>query len=640
MLRKAIAAVFAILGLAAVPVSAEPQEEVAASDLKRLSIEELMQIEVTSASRRTERFSRAAAAITVITAEEIRRSGANSLPEALRLANPLHVARSTQGDYAISARGFNTTTANKMLVLIDGRSIYTPLFSGVFWDVQDVLLEDVERIEVIRGPGATLWGANAVNGIVNIITRRAEDTQDGLAIAGGGTEEKAFGAVRYGGRLGERGYYRTYGKYLERDALVTVTGQDARNPRDFGQGGFRTDLKTSDTDTLTLQGDAYTGQTRDPLRDLINLDGGNLLGRWSRHLADGSDLSLQVYWDRTHRHIFNLFEEHRDTVDLDFDRRIRLLESRHEVVWGFGYRHTRDRVGNSTVIGFLPDRRGQDLFSLFAQDEVRLLGDRLRVTVGAKLEHNDSTGLEVQPNIRAAWSPNDRRMLWGAVSRAVRTPTRFDEDLFFSTATGIPLFVGSRDFDSEELLAYELGYRVQLQTDLTLDVAAFYNVYDDLRSQEPPAAGGFPVTFGNNLEADTWGAEIRGNYQPFSWWRMYISYAYFDRDFRFDPESRDLTGGLGEGNDPQNRAMLRSNFDLPGGVELDGWLRYVDELPFPAVPSYLELDLRVGWRPIPALELSLVGQNLLDEAHAEFGPATPTRQEVERGFYGKVTWQF
>lgn len=639
--RNAVAAALAVLGLVAIPVPAAPQESVAASELKRLSIEELMEIEVTSTSRRTERFSRAAAAITVITAEEIRRSGANSLPEALRLANTLHVARTSQREWAISARGFNLTTANKMLVLIDGRSVYTPLFSGVFWDVQDVLLEDVERIEVIRGPGATLWGANAVNGIINIVTRRAEDTQGGLAIAGGGTEERAFGAVRYGGRLGERGHYRAYGKYNERDALVTVAGQDAGNPKDFGQGGFRADWRTSGTDVLTLQGDAYTGQIGDPLRDEINLDGGNLLGRWSRHFADGSDLSLQVYWDRSHRHLPGLFEEHRDTVDLDFDRRIRLLEGRHEVVWGLGYRHTRDRVGNSATVLFLPDRREQDLFSLFAQDEIRLLGDRLRLTVGTKLEHNDSTGLEVQPNVRAAWSPNDRRMLWAAVSRAVRTPTRLDEDLVLATPEGAPLIVGSRDFESEKLLAYELGYRTQLRPEVSFDLATFYHVYDDLRSQEPsPATGGIPVTLANNLEANTRGVEARINAQPLPWWRLYAGYAYFDRELRLDPESRDRTGGRGEGNDPRHRFMLRSNFDLPGGVELDGWLRYVGELPFPEVPSYLTLDLRIGWRPTRSLELALIGQDLLEEAHAEFGPATPQRQQVERRVYGKATWSF
>lgn len=614
----------------------DPAQVDAGAELKNLSIEELMQIDVTSVSRRSEPFSQVAAALSVITGEEIRRSGANSLPDVLRLANTLQVARSTQRDWAITARGFNSTTANKLLVLIDGRSIYTPLFSGVFWDVQDVLLEDIERIEVIRGPGATLWGANAVNGIINIVTKRAEDTQGGLALAGGGTEERAFGAVRYGGKLGDRGHYRAYGKAFDRDSLVFVTGEDARDPMRFGQGGFRADWRSSEADAFTVQGDVYTGQSGDALRDDTDVDGGNLIGRWSRRPSERSDLELQVYWDHTHRHIPDLFEEHRDTWDIDFQHSLH-LRGKHDVVWGLGYRHTRDRVGNSRIIGFFPDRRAQDLFSLFAQDEVLFLADRLHVTVGTKLEHNESTGLEVQPNVRFAWTPNERRTFWGAVSRAVRTPTRLDEDIVFFVS-GRPFLLGSRDFESEKLLAYELGFRTQLRQELSLDVATFYNAYDDLRSQEPQPGG--QIVLANNLEAETWGVEVRSDFQPRPWWRWSAGYVWFDKDLHLDPGSRDPTGGRGEGNDPEHRAMLRTSVDLRGGVQLDGWLRWMGRLPSPEVPEYLTLDLRLGWRPTRSLELSLVGQNLLQDAHAEFGPATPTREEIERGVYGKVTWWF
>ncbi len=610
-----------------------------ASDLKDLSIEELMEIDVTSVSRRSERFSGVPAALTVLTADEIRRSGANSLPEALRLATSLHVARANGRTWAISSRGFNITTANKLLVLIDGRIVYTPLFSGVFWDVQDTLLEDVERIEIIRGPGATLWGANAVNGVINIITRSAGTTQGGLAVAGGGTEERGFGGARYGGPLGERGHYRAYAKYSNRDALQYPSGAGARDPMWLGQGGFRSDWSGSDGDTFTFQGDAYTGRIGEAIRDDTNVDGGNLLGRWSRAVSETSNLELQVYWDRTHRYIPDLFEEHLDTWDLDFQHHL-LIAGRHDVLWGLGYRVMRDRVDNSATVAFLPGRRTMELASAFIQDEVELVEDRLRLTVGSKLEHHESTGLEVQPNVRLAWTPNGRRTLWGAVSRAVRTPTRIDEDIVLYSPDGSVLTQGSRDFDSEKLLAYELGFRAQPRQDLSLDVAAFYNVYDELRSQERAPDGGFPITLANNLEGETYGMEVRSNWQATPRWRWHAAYVYLEKDLHVLPGSRDITGGRGEGNDPRHRASLRSSLDLAAGFELDGWLRYVDELPFPEVPSYLELDLRLGWRPTEALELSLVGQNLLHESHPEFGAPTPNRPEVERGFYGKATWRF
>lgn len=640
---RRIAGAFALASLLAGPAGArqEPGERLAAAaDLKKLSIEELMEIDVMSVSRRTERLNQAAAAIAVITQEDIRRSGVTSLPEALRLVNALHVARQNQRVWGISARGFNIATANKMLVLIDGRSVYTPLFSGVFWDVQDTLLEDVERIEVIRGPGATLWGANAVNGIINVITRPAADTQGGLVTAGAGKEEKGFGGVRYGGKLGETGHYRAYGKYSNRDSLVLSDGSDARDPMWLGQGGFRVDWRASGRDAFTFQGDAYTGRIGEAIRDDTNVDGGNLLGRWSRTLSEDSNLELQVYWDRTHRYIPAYFEEHLDTVDLDFQHRLP-LGGRHDLVWGFGYRHYVDRVDNSRSLAFLPARRDFDLFSVFAQDEASLLGDRLALTVGTKLEHNDSTGLEVQPSVRAAWKASERRTLWAAVSRAVRTPTRIDEDFRTFSPDGRSVLIrGSRDFESEELLAWELGYRIQPYPDLLLDLATFYNVYDNLRSQEPPAGSSFPVTLANKLEAETWGLELRSNLQPVQGWQVQVSYVWLDKDLHLDPDSRDPTRGVAEGNDPEHRFALRSSHNLPAGLELDGWLRYVDELPFPAVDSYTELDLRLGWRASASVDLSLVGRNLLNASHAELGPATALREEVERSLYGKVVWRF
>ena len=635
---RAAIALLVLLAVPTFPVHGQDEPEIASSDLKNLSIEELMEIDVTSVSRRSERLAGAAAAITVLTNEEIRRSGATSLPEALRLANALHVARFDSRTWAISARGFNIGTANKMLVLIDGRSVYTPLFSGVFWDVQDVLLDDVERIEIIRGPGATLWGANAVNGVINIITRSARDTQGGLAYLGAGTEDRALAAGRYGGALGERTSYRGYAKYHYIDALALARGGSAEDPLRRAQGGFRLDSQASDRDALTFQGDVYTGVIGELTRPDTDVDGGNLLGRWTRQLSEESALELQVYWDRTHRRVPRQFEEDRDTLDLDFQHRLP-LGTRHDLVWGLGYRISHDDIVNTPVVTWVPDSDTQELFSAFAQDEISLMADRLRLTLGSKFEANESTGLEVQPSVRAAWIPDSRRTLWGAISRAVRTPTRIDEDVRFLLPNGSVLIQGSRDFESEDLLAYELGYRYLPLSGLSLDVAAFYNVYDDLRTQEPPASGApFPITLGNNLNAETWGIELRSNFQVTTWWRGHFAYAWLRKDLSLDPGSRDPTGGRAEGNDSEHRFLLRSSIDLPRNLELDAWLRYVDRLPQPVIPAYTELDLRFGWRVSDRLDLSLVGQNLLHERHPEFFTAIP--KEVQRGVYGRATWRW
>lgn len=628
-----------LLALCAVPLQAQDTVLASAQDLKGLSIEELMQIDVTSVSRRSEPFFEASSAVAVITAEELRRSGVTSLPEALRLINSLHVARQSQSTWAISTRGFNSATADKLLVLIDGRSVYTPLFSGVFWDVQDVLLEDVDRIEVIRGPGAAVWGANAVNGVINIITKPASATQGGLVTAGAGNEERGFGATRWGGTAGEHGHYRVYGKYTNRDGLDALGGGDLGNDMWLGQGGFRSDWTTAGDDTVTFQGDAYAAQIGEPGIDDSDRDGGNLLGRWSRRSSERKGLELQVYWDRTHRSIPTTYEEHRDTWDVDFQQSFR-LGGRQAVIWGLGYRHTRDRTSRGGQVEFVPHHLAQDLFSGFVQDEISLLENRLRVTLGTKLEHNDWTGLEVQPNVRFSLALSERRMLWGAVSRAVRTPSRLDEDviLFFRQFPGVAAFVGNPGFDSEELIAWELGHRARLGPDLILDDTVFYNVYDDLRSLEPPANGGIPLTFGNRANAETWGFESRLNWQPVPWWSWQLSYAWLDGHVSVDPGSR--AQAQPQGNDPEHRVLLRSLMDLSGDVELDGWLRWIDRLPAPEVPSYFELDLHLGWHPRPALELALIGRNLLHGAHEEFGPPGAAREVVERSLYGRATWSF
>ncbi|HEY0512604.1 MAG TPA: TonB-dependent receptor [Thermoanaerobaculia bacterium] len=636
-----------LLVLAAAAPAWPIQEEIAAapaSELKRLSLEQLMEIDVTSVSRRSEPVSGAAAAITLITGEDLRRSGANNLPDALRLSVSLEVAQSNGNTWAISSRGFNTTTANKLLVLIDGRSIYTPLFSGVFWDVQDVMLEDVDRIEIIRGPGATLWGANAVNGVINIITKSSRDTQGSLVTLGGGNEEEAFGSFRQGGKIADGTTYRAYGKYSYRDSLAFANGDSARDPLRRGQAGFRLDRAedaAAGTGALTFQGDAYHGLAGQTvvIRSDTALDGANLLGRWSHDYSADSGSNLQVYYDYTHRKIPEWFEEHRHTLDIDYQHRLR-AGSRQEVVFGGGFRVTHDQVGNSAGVAFLPDRVTENLFSAFAQDEIAL-EKHVRLTVGTKLEHNHWTGFEVQPSVRLAWVPDDRRTLWGAISRAVRTPTRYDEDIVFYTPAHTPILEGSSDFLSEELLAYEVGYRVQPRTGMVFDISTYYNVYDHLRSYEPAAAPAvFPYSFRNRLSADTWGFEARASLQAASWWRLHAAYAFLDKILSLDPASYDPTGGKLEGNDPRSRFLVRSQMDLPAGLELDGTLRYMGRLPSPVVPAYTELDLRLGWQAAAGLDLSLVGQNLLHARHPEFGADSPLREEVQRSLFGKVTWRF
>ncbi len=626
-----------MLGLASAPLPAQEAQELTA-ELKRLSLEELARVDVTSVSRRAEPLFGAPAAVTVVTGEEVRRSGATTLPDALRLATGMQVGRFDSRTYAVSARGFNISTANKLQVLIDGRSVYSPLFAGVLWDVPDVLLEDLDRIEVIRGPGATLWGANAVNGVVNVITKSARDTQGSLLSAGGGSEEQAFAAARHGGRAGERLFYRLYGKYAYRDALALAQGGSADDPLRRAQGGFHLRWERGAEDVAIFQGDLYRGLIGHPVQLDTEISGGNLLGRWERTLAGGSQVRVGLYWDRSHRDSPRVFEERRDTADLDLQHRV-ALGRRHDVVWGAGYRTSRDRVEDSPVLGWDPNRRTISVLNLFAQDEVTLLPDRLRLTVGAKLEEHESTGLEAQPNVRLAWTPDDRRTVWASVARAVRSPSRLDEDLRIFSGPVLVLR-GSRDFEAEELLAYEAGWRQLLGERAKLDAAVFHHEYDELRSQEPTPGSGLPIVLANRLEGRVRGVELEVDFDLTPTWRWRAGAAWLDKELRLEPGSGDSTRGRSEGHDPDVHGFVRTGLDLPGGVELDGTLRYVDDLPTLAVPSYLELDLRLGWRPRAGLELELVGRNLLDGSHLEFAPAGGLREEVERGAYARATLRF
>ncbi len=645
--------------------------------LKQLSLEQLLDIEVTSVSKQPEKLLDAAAAIQVITGEEIRRSGATNIPEALRLADNLNVAQENSHDWAISARGFNANLANKLLVLIDGRAVYTPLYGGVLWNVQDTLLEDVDRIEVISGPGGSLWGANAVNGVINITTKGARATQGLYVEGGGGSSLQDFAGVRYGGTLAPEVFFRVYGDYFNRDGEVFGDGSDAGDDWSMRRGGFRIDSEASPQNTLTLQGDLYSGTEDLGVNGTEGLSGGNVLGRWSHFLGNGSDLSLQVYYDHTHLSQpyaavpasppfvlgspASALVDDLDTYDVDFQHSLH-WES-NQVVWGLGYRFTHETDTDQNIVRFNPPTLDQNLFSGFVQDEIKLQ-ENWRLTIGTKVEHNDYTGFEVEPSIRLQWTPAPKHMLWTAISRAVRTPARFDRDL--NVVTGLvnapPPYVfptdfldGSEDVVSERVVAYEAGYRAQLSPQTTAQLSIFYNDYTDVRSTAATPTTAcypvpYPVVFGNNLEGETHGFELTVNHQMSDWWRVHAGYTLLREHIRPRAGFVDATGATNETADPAQQWSLRSAMDLPHNLELDGALRWVDSLTINqsptsgpvtgTVPSYYEFDARLAWRPARNVELALVGQNLLHNHHVEYGFPSTTREEIQRRVYGKVSWHF
>jgi iron complex outermembrane receptor protein len=518
--------------------------------------------------------------------------------------------------------------------------VYTPLFSGVFWDVQNVMLEDIDRIEVISGPGATLWGANAVNGVINVITKDSRDTQGALLSGGGGSFLRGFGNGRYGDKLGEDVYFRVYGMGFDRGDTKLASGRDANDSWFLGQGGFRADWLPQDRTKATFQGNFYGGDIAQASPGNITVDGQNLLARWSRPFGNESDITLQVYWDRTRRRVPNSFTEELNTYDIDFQHRLPLGE-RNKLIWGAGYRFMHDKVDNTTAIAFIPSRRELNLFSGFLQDEITLLRDQLFLTIGSKFEHNDYSGFEFQPNIRLAWLPVTHQTIWTAVSRAVRSPSRADTELFLP---GLPPFIlrgGGSGFESETVIAYELGYRAELTRRLAVSVSTFFNDYDDIRSLEPIPGSPGQLIVSNGLAAKTYGTELSLTWQATDWWRLRGGYTFLKKRISLNG-SGDVNRGRAEGNDPQHQFLIQSMINLPARLEFDSVLRYVDNLNQlgPLVPSYVSLDLRLGWHPTPNWEFAIVGQNLLDKRHPEFLAAGAVGTEIPRSVYGKVTWKF
>jgi iron complex outermembrane receptor protein len=601
--------------------------------LTDLSLDELANIEVTSVSRTSEPIARAPAAIYVITADDIRRAGVRTLAEALRLAPNLLVARADAGQYAISARGFNGIAANKLLVLLDGRTLYTPLFSGVFWDQQDVLVEDIERIEVISGAGATLWGSNAVNGVINITTRPARETQGVLVSAGGGNRDQLV-AVRYGAALGGQGHLRIYGKGTHIEPTRRADGVRVPDDRGWLQAGFRADLG-NEASAVTLQGDAYRVETAD--RGTIagfvlgrgEFTGQNLLGRWTRRPAGGaSELQVQAYVDHARRVERILFQP--ESLLLDVELQHATGRGRHRFVWGGGYRHGKDDVEDGILVGFRPTSRGLSWANAYAQDTVQLT-PRVALTAGLKLERNSYTGWEVQPNGRAAWMLPRDQMLWGAVSRAVRAPARLDRDVI--QPIGGQVF-GGPNFVSEVANTFQVGYRAQPLPAVTWSLALYRQNWDRLRS-----GTSLPVILENRIEGPTDGVEAWGAWQVVRAWRLTAGGSALRKRLRLEPGSTDPIGvnNTSLGNDPTHQWMVRSSFTPRPGHEIDALVRHVGQLQVQALPAYTAVDARYGWRVHPSLELSLVGQNLFDESHPEFG-AAPGRNEIERAVFVKATW--
>lgn len=671
LLAAALATVFV-----ATSVRADARKQV--RDVTTMSVEDLMNMQVTSVSKRAQKVADAPAAVFVITQDDIQRSGARNIPELLEMVPGLEVARIDENKWAIGSRGFNGRFDDKLLVLIDGRSVYTPLFSGVYWDVQDVMLDDVERIEVIRGPGATLWGANAVDGVINIITKKAKDTQSALVKAGGGDEELTADGVRYGGSVGDKGYYRAYVKGFDFASSTSLTGQDAYDGWYQESGGFRSDWTLSPKDSLTVQGQMYHSRDGETLtvpslsapysstfRNTGDYSGGDVLTRWD-HSFSNSSISLLAYFDRTNFADPNLFVDHESVYDIEFQHDFHVGSS-HNIVWGAGYRSIQDRNVSTFTVAVQPTQGQYNQFNAFFQDEIGLLNDRLRLTIGSKLDHNDFTGFDVEPNVRLLVNLSQNQSVWGAVSRAVRTPAITEEGLQLNEAVvppGAPPFYsplpvaeqveGSTAFKSEDLLAYEVGYRVQATKTFSADIAAFYNNYTNLRTAEPgqpftepvgspiPASVVYPFVAENKMSGGTYGIEPFFTWKVFPIWKIYANYSYLQMNIHKNADSLDPTADLPNGINPKNQAFFNSSLELPGHIEQHLSVRYVDNLPGYNIPSYESFDAGVRWSPVRGVTLGFDGLNWLNHRHVEFLPdfinTVPT--VVTRSVFGSVTVDF
>jgi iron complex outermembrane receptor protein len=641
------------------------------ADLTGRSMEDLMNIEVTSVSKKQEKLSHTAAAIFVITAEDIRRSGATNIPDVLRMVPGLDVAQINGSTWAVSSRGFNNQVANKLLVLIDGRTVYSPLFNGVFWDVQEVPLENIERIEVIRGPGAAIWGANAVNGVINIISKRSSDTQGVLVTAGGGTHDAAFVTAQFGGKLGPNSTYRVDSSNCDTNHIANLAGQNGEDSSDVYRAGFRVDSKFGTKDSLTVQGDGYNGSQGEIVSAVtsltlpqpqvsnmrMNLGGWDILTRWDRAISANSETTLQVYFDRTNRGD-PTFGENRNTFDIDFHHHI-AWGTRQDFVWGLGFRDTYDDLRGSFRVTFNPSAETQLLFSSFVQDEIAIFPSKLYMTLGARLEHNHFTGFNVQPSASVTWLANDKNTFWASISKAAGTPSR-DTEVRFNQAVfpgpGGMMILGSvfgAPQKNEDVLATEIGYRDEISEHLSLDLTAFYDSYTNIISSEVgspypefvpvPVHLVLPIFLENMLYGEGHGAEMALNWKPVSRWTLSPGFSYLQLHIHNAPTSTDTSSPAAvEGSSPREQAQLRSHLDLASRWSWDTSVYFVGRLPALQIPAYTRLDTSLTWKAPDGLSLSLVGQNLLQDHHLEFSSSSQTvlSSLVKRSAYAKITWQF
>ena len=615
------------------------------ASLKKLSLEDLMNVEVTSVSKRSEKLNEVASAVQVITGDDIRNAGIKTLPEALKLAANLQVAQVNSSQWAISARGFDNVLANKLLVLVDGRTVYTPMYGGVFWDVQNVMLEDVDRIEIISGPGGTLWGANAVNGVINVITKNSAKTQGLYAEVSSGNTMPLQASIRSGGTIAKGLTYRVYATGYQLASTLDSVGKDSTVGRKANdqwamiQGGFRTDYSAK-KDQLSLITNMYYGKPNPDGTVPVTTSGENAVARWNHTIGHIGDFQLQGYYDHTWRDFGNKFTEDAKTFDLEWQNRFRLGQ-RQTVTYGGDVRGIHHEVANLVGFGFTPANKMLYLYSGFLQYEAMLIKDKLRFTLGAKLEHNSYTGLQYQPNARLTYTPTKRNTIWGAVSRAVRNPSRIDREFAVSIAK-YPVIMGTDSFKSETVIAYELGWRFQASKKVSASVSSFYNTYDNVRSAEPGAGNAlgkvYPITYGNGVKGETYGAELSANAQVTNWWNLRGGYTFLKKNLWAKEGSQDMNKATAESDDPMHQFLIQSNVQLPLHFQFGTVVRYVAQLPKPVVKAYTGLDLKLGWN-YKCLELSVVGQNLLYNQHREFHASTPVR-EIPRSIYGRIACRF
>jgi iron complex outermembrane recepter protein len=612
--------------------------------------------EVSAVSRTAQPISRTGSAVFVITNEMIKRSGARNVPEALRIAPGVNVQQVSSWQWAISIRGFNSTFANKLLVQVDGRAVYTPIFSGTYWDQQFVPLKDIDRIEVVRGPGGTVWGANAVNGVINIVTKSSQETQGLYAEAGGGTEHRSFSHARGGGQAGQNLTYRAYAAQLEDDRSFLPGGSPAPDGRTAATSGFRMDWTPTRDDVVTFQGDYFwgtdgfggsNGGTGLPVQT-YDAQAGNILSRWTHQVDETSSWAVQLYYDhqdRTDPNPFTGLDINQNAFDLD-TQYTTFLNEYNEIVCGFGYRqYSTFAAGQPTgLINFVPESDEFKNVSCFLQDTITLREDFLFATLGCKLEENDFVGFLYQPAVKVVMTPNDKTSLWSSVSRAVRTPSIVERDVLYILPVAPNTFLrlqGNDAIDAENVISYEIGMRRQETDRFYWDLATYFSRYEELIGSQ---STGVTVVgpniflesmFANAISADTYGVELLATYEIAEWWRLRGYYTFFRDQFRIPPGVE----GVAPGTTPRNQAYLNSSCDITERTTLDGTLRYSDSLPI-GVPSYLVMDLRWGWRPKDNLEFAVVGQNMLDGSHLEGIESGAISTEVQSGVYGMMSWGY